>query len=38
MDRLLSELIIPDQFREAHRKGLERFLDTGEATILGQND
>jgi len=34
--RLLSELIIPEQFREAHKKGLRRFLATGENTILGR--
>jgi PAS domain S-box-containing protein len=34
--QLLSDLIIPEQFREAHRKGLRRFLATGENTILGR--
>lgn len=34
--RLLSELIIPEQFRGAHKKGLSRFLATGESTILGR--
>jgi PAS domain S-box-containing protein len=32
----LSELIIPDFHRAAHRSGLERFLRTGEGTILGR--
>ncbi|MFG3597096.1 PAS domain S-box protein [Bradyrhizobium sp. RDI18] len=30
----LSELIIPDAHRAAHKAGLERFLRTGEAAIL----
>ena len=30
----LAELIIPPQHREAHRKGLERFLATGEGPVL----
>ncbi len=34
--QLLSELIIPEQFREAHKKGLKRFLTTGQTTILGK--
>ncbi|HKO80758.1 MAG TPA: PAS domain S-box protein, partial [Chitinophagaceae bacterium] len=34
--QLLSELIIPPQFREAHKKGLRRFLSTGENNILGK--
>jgi PAS domain S-box-containing protein len=32
----LSELIIPEVHRAAHRAGLERYLRTGESTILGQ--
>ncbi|MEP7374433.1 MAG: PAS domain S-box protein [Chitinophagaceae bacterium] len=36
LGKSLSEIIIPPQFREAHRKGLERFLHTGESTILGK--
>ncbi|ANW04955.1 PAS domain S-box protein [Bradyrhizobium icense] len=32
----LSELIIPDVHRDVHRAGLERFLRTGEAAILGR--
>jgi len=36
LGRSLSDIIIPSQFREAHRKGLERFLNTGESTILGK--
>ncbi|MEH2623820.1 PAS domain S-box-containing protein [Bradyrhizobium sp. AZCC 1719] len=32
----LSELIVPDVHRAAHKAGLERFLRTGEAAILGR--
>lgn len=32
--RSLAELIIPPQYREAHEKGLERFLKTGEGPVL----
>jgi PAS domain S-box-containing protein len=32
----LAALIIPEQHRAAHRTGLERFLRTGEAAILGR--
>ncbi|HEU0188077.1 MAG TPA: EAL domain-containing protein, partial [Gallionellaceae bacterium] len=32
--RMMSETIIPLQYREAHRKGLKRFLATGEGAIL----
>ncbi len=32
----LADLIVPERFRDAHRNGLERFLETGESKILGQ--
>lgn len=32
----MAELIIPPRHREAHRRGFERFLKTGEARVLGQ--
>lgn len=32
----LAELIIPERFREAHRKGLEHYLKTNEGPVLGQ--
>lgn len=32
----LSDMIIPGEFREAHRKGFKRYLATGESTILGK--
>jgi PAS domain S-box-containing protein len=34
--RLLAETIIPAQHREAHTRGLERFLATGEGPVLGK--
>ena len=34
--RTLSETIIPEQHREAHRRGVERYLATGEKRIMGR--
>jgi PAS domain S-box-containing protein len=34
--QLLSDLIIPPPLRERHRKGLSRYLSTGEAAVLGK--
>ena len=34
--RLLSDLIIPPDLRERHRIGMQRYLDTGHANILGK--
>ena len=34
--RPLAETIIPPQFREAHRKGVARFLTTGEGPVLNK--
>ncbi len=34
--RELAETIVPERLREAHRHGLQRFLATGNSTILGQ--
>ena len=36
MGRPLAELVIPPESREAHRRGLARFLSTGEGPILKQ--
>ncbi|MFN2602443.1 MAG: CHASE3 domain-containing protein [Gemmatimonadaceae bacterium] len=33
--RPLEETIIPERYREAHRAGLRRFLETGEARVIG---
>lgn len=32
----LSELIIPEHFRDSHRRGLLHFLDTGEGPVLNR--
>lgn len=32
----LAEMIIPDQFRQAHRNGMQRYLDTGEKKVVGK--
>ena len=34
--RELAELIVPPSLRAAHRAGLARYLETGEATVLGR--
>lgn len=34
--RSLCEMIIPEQYREAHRVGLQRFLQTGETRVIGR--
>jgi PAS domain S-box-containing protein len=36
MGREFAELSIPERDREAHRKGLARFLQTGEGPLLGK--
>ena len=34
LGRRLGDVIVPPQLREAHQRGLERFLATGEAVVL----
>jgi PAS domain S-box-containing protein len=34
--RELAETIIPERYHEAHRKGITRFLETGEGPVLNQ--
>ncbi|ADV66527.1 PAS domain S-box protein [Deinococcus maricopensis] len=34
--RRLSDLIIPEHLRGAHERGMRRYLDTGEARVLGR--
>jgi PAS domain S-box-containing protein len=34
--RLLADLIIPPDFRKAHRDGLVRYRETGQHTVLGR--
>ncbi|RYE21237.1 MAG: PAS domain S-box protein [Sphingobacteriales bacterium] len=36
MGRLLNELIIPQQYREAHQRGMAHFLATGEGPVLNK--
>ena len=36
MGKSLAELIIPDRYREAHRAGMERYLQTGTAKVLNR--
>ena len=36
LGREMAELIVPERLREAHRRGLERFAETGEGALLGQ--
>jgi PAS domain S-box-containing protein len=34
--RAMVDLIIPERYRAAHKKGLERYLSSGQATVLGR--
>jgi PAS domain S-box-containing protein len=36
LGRLMYEIIVPPQYREAHLKGFYRYLETGEAAILNK--
>ena len=36
LGRTLAQTIVPERYREAHRHGLERYLATGEARVLGK--
>ena len=36
LGKLMADLVIPPALRESHRKGLARYLATGEAAILGR--
>jgi PAS domain S-box-containing protein len=36
LGRTLGETIIPERYREQHRRGLERFLATGHGPVLGK--
>jgi len=35
LGQLLSERIVPARFREAHQRGLQQFLETGEGPLIG---
>ena len=32
----MADLIIPERYRKAHKNGLERYLSSGQATVLGR--
>jgi PAS domain S-box-containing protein len=36
LGRIMADLIVPSQHREAHRRGLERYLSTGEERVLNR--
>ncbi len=36
LDGQMGDLIVPPELREAHRKGLARYLETGEAHVMGK--
>jgi PAS domain S-box-containing protein len=36
MGKRLADLIVPERFRDAHIAGLKRYLETGEAHVIGQ--
>ena len=36
LGRRMVEVIVPPNFREAHTRGVARFLETGEARVMGQ--
>jgi PAS domain S-box-containing protein len=36
LGRSLTQTIIPERYREAHRQGLQRYIDTGEARVLNR--
>ena len=35
VSRAMADLIIPERYREAHRNGLQRYLETGLGSVLG---
>jgi two-component system, LuxR family, sensor kinase FixL len=36
LGRTMADMIIPERYRASHRNGLERYLATGQTTVLGQ--
>jgi signal transduction histidine kinase len=36
MGKRLADLIVPERFRDAHIAGLKRYLETGEAHVIGK--
>ena len=35
--RTMADLIIPVRYREAHRSGIQRYLETGQGEVLGRH-
>lgn len=36
LGRDISEVIIPESMREAHKKGMQKYLETGEGPVIGK--
>lgn len=36
MGKSIADLIVPEKYREAHKQGLQRYLNTGEGPVLGK--
>lgn len=36
LGRFVEETLIPERYREAHRSGIRRFLETGDRSVLGR--
>ncbi len=36
LGRVMTDLIVPHQFRDAHTRGMERYMRTGEGPVLGR--
>src|SRR5262249_7723526 len=36
--RIMADLIIPERYREAHRKGLQRYLESGKGQVIGRGN
>ena len=34
LDKTIEQTIIPERYREGHRNGMQRYLDSGETTVL----
>jgi PAS domain S-box-containing protein len=34
--RIMADLIIPERYREAHKKGLRRYLESGKGEVVGR--
>ena len=36
--RIMADLVIPERYREAHRKGLRRYLESGKGEVIGRRN